>query len=338
VLLPLVLVVVRRLVVDSVYSTVAVGDRFVISIVPHHVSQYSRNNKMGHVKGLSVQDNLQPTLDLLSELLLLQEENRSADRLRRVLLSHPQILGLSLENLRAKISYFDAIDRLAPDGATTSLASRVLIRAPAVYSLSLRDNIVPTVEYLARVWGTATVPMRWEAGFAVVDSDGTAVSNPKCQTNHGPSSLAALLGEYPSILTLSLKRNIQPTIGFYQRAGYLTLNDDHGRLTRSADGKLHVIRGRYIAVSLFNRLLPRWHYCLSSLASKEDPGGGAPDLPPPSPLLPLHVLAGTTDEGFCRYFEFDPQDYADFKEEATPRLKFSFQFDTWLSTGVPIDV
>ena len=78
-----------------------------------------KNSGAGILLGLSVRDNLQPTLDLLSELLLLQED-RSVQRLRRVLLSHPQILGLSLENLRAKISYFDAIDRLSQDGTTTT--------------------------------------------------------------------------------------------------------------------------------------------------------------------------------------------------------------------------
>ena len=30
--------------------------------------------------------------------------------------------------------------------------------------------------------------------------------------------------------------------------------------------------------------------------------------------------------------------YANFQQEAVPRLKFTSQFDAWLRTGVPIDV
>jgi hypothetical protein len=79
--------------------------------------------------GLSVEDNIQPTLDFLSGLL-------STDMLRRTILAHPPILALSLQNLRNKAAYFDAIENDNTNTKqSTRLASRILIRSPAVYSL-----------------------------------------------------------------------------------------------------------------------------------------------------------------------------------------------------------
>jgi len=82
------------------------------------------------------------------------------------------------------------------------------------------------------------------------------------------------------------------------------------------------IPGRYIASSLFHRLLPRWHYCMKK------------EIPKP----PLYVLVGTTDESFCERMSLNVNQYLLFKQEAIPRLKFSSQFDTWLKTGRPIEI
>jgi hypothetical protein len=78
--------------------------------------------------GLSVEDNIQPTLDFLSEIL-------STNMLRRTILAHPPILALSLQNLRNKAAYFDAVENGIVKKQSTRLASRILIRSPAVYSL-----------------------------------------------------------------------------------------------------------------------------------------------------------------------------------------------------------
>jgi mTERF len=273
----------------------------------------------GAILGLSVTRNIQPTLELLSSML------PSSNDLRKTLVSHPQILGLSLSNLRAKIEYFNKLDSLAwhnnncsaVDREGISLASRILMRSPTIFSLSLRENIRPTVEFLGRIWGAAT-----PSDPSVDDCAPVSVSSSKTLT-----PIAPLLFEYPSILTLSLKGNIQPTVNFYVRAGYLSLNDD-GRLDTS-HGREKIVRGRYIAASLFTRLLPRWNfYCEQKQGENENLF-----VPPP-----LHVLAGTTDNVFCEKCGLKLELYTLFKETAIPRLKFSSQFDTWLHTGRPIDV
>jgi mTERF len=268
----------------------------------------------GSILGLSVSDNLSPTIDLLSTLL-------SVSELRKSLFSHPQILGLSLENLRTKIDFFHKIDQLDPswDPKRISLASRVLMKAPAVYSLSLPGNIVPTVQFLARIWGQPTLEEEEEqANLEPLDHP---VGTSKHETH---SLLGTLLRECPTILSMSLHGNIQPTVYFYARAGYIVLDDDD-RLQPFPDGTMTVIRGRYITASLFTRLLPRWHYC------QQKSGGDAFVAPP------LYILAGTTDEAFCSRYGYDISDYAKFKETEIPRLKFSSQFETWIHTGKAID-
>ena len=96
-----------------------------------------------------------------------------------------------------------------------------------------------------------------------------------------------------------------------------------------------------MAASLYNRLLPRWHYCLSRGFGTMDEGGRGdvgtreePSLPPP----PLHLLVQASDGLFCQALDLEYDDFMDFKEAAIPRLKFSSQFDTWLRTGRPIQV
>jgi hypothetical protein len=314
------------------------------------------------VLALSVKDNLEPTIDFLTDLL--RDRPDPASDLRKCLRSHPQLLALSLKNLHSKKAYFDAIDQnnhlsCSSSSSSSSLASRVLIRSPAVYSLSLGGNIVPTIEFMARVWGTKAPPVRWEDGDTDDDGNGNANDNnkssvePMIRDNDGSldsshsseeSSLVSLLGEYPSILTLSLEGNIQPTINFYNRTGYIQLDGDWNLVrgkTMSA-GKVSVLRGRYIAASLFNRLLPRWHYCQSVASSSVGDNADGEDNDDNDndtvPVIPLHVLVSATDSVFCDQMGIDHDDYIKYKTESIPRLKFSSQFDTWLKTGRPIDV
>ena len=272
----------------------------------------------GAILGLSIKDNIEPTIDLLSNML-------SNNELRKVLLSHAQILGLSLNNLRSKIAYFDAIDRMSPSNHAhtrkPSLASRILQKAPAAYSLSLTGNIIPTVKFLANIWGKPYL----NNDVNVLDE--TTYESQSPEQHQNASSLASLLGECPSILTVSLDGNIKPTVEFYTRTGYVSL-DNNGILQANSDGKVIIIRGRYITASLFHRLLPRWHYHVKEQKDKKH-----------EPLInpPLYVLAGTTDAEFCTKLGYNISDYIDFKDESSPRLKFRSQFDTWIHTGRPID-
>jgi mTERF len=268
----------------------------------------------GSILGLSVSENLNPTIDFLSTLLSVAE-------LRKPLLSHPQILGLSLENLRAKIDYFNRIDQMDQgwDPKKVSLASRVLMKAPAVYSLSLHGNIIPTVQFLARIWGQRCLEEEKRNLTPLDHLVGTSKTE-----NH--SLLGSLLRECPTILSMSLQGNIRPTVYFYALAGYILL-DDNDRLQSLPDGTMTVIRGRYITASLFTRLLPRWHYCQQKSSSH------TVFVAPP-----LYVLAGATDEAFCSRFGYDISDFLKFKEIEIPRLKFSSQLESWIYTGRAIDL
>lgn len=117
----------------------------------------------GSVLALSVDQNLKPTLEYLIEDLLL------AENLKKCVLSHPALLALSLANLKRKTNALDSISK--------GLASDVARRCPSVFSLSLDDNIHPTIEFLARVWG--------------------------CQEDD--TVIGTCLQEYPNVLTLSVE-------------------------------------------------------------------------------------------------------------------------------------
>jgi hypothetical protein len=235
----------------------------------------------GSILLLSV-GNLRQTLDVFKDIL--SREQKKGELLRRALVRHPQLLGLSLANLQSKADYFQSMD--------DRLAARVLVRATAVYSLSLSQNIVPTVEFLTGIWGDKT---------------------------------ASLLSEYPSILTLSLEGNLRPTVNFYNRTGYVQLDDNW----QTCDSGSTVLRGRNLAASLFQRLLPRWHFSLQY-----------------EKKLPLYILTSANDVAYCSFLGNGTDssrsdvllDYQAFRKEATPRLKFSSQFDTWIKTGRPIDI
>ena len=125
----------------------------------------------------------------------------------------------------------------------------------------------------------------------------------------------------------------------------------NGRSRGKGDKTTH-LPARYIATSLYNRLLPRWNYHIVQEAdrlnreSKNAPRSSA-SLSTTNPLSsdhpnhnrpPLHIIAGATDEAFCKRMNYDYVTYMKFKQEAMPRLKFSSQFATWIKTGQPIDV
>jgi len=140
-----------------------------------------------------------------------------------------------------------------------------------------------------------------------------------------------MLREYPGILTLSLEGNLQPTMRFYNQTGYTSLDEDWNLITRS-DGAPPIIRGRYIAASLFGRLLPRYHY-----DRKQTTSNSRRRRPPPPPPPPIHVLVGCTDVDFCTQRNLNLQEYTEFRTKESSRLKFLSQFDTWLQTGRAID-
>jgi len=189
--------------------------------------------------------------------------------------------------------------------------------------LSLKNNIIPTVEFLAKAWGASSPKIEWQDDALIVVK--TPPTNEKDK-----ESLSSLLKEFPNILTMSLEGNIQPTLTFFNRTGYIRL-DEEFRFQHVNNAR--PIRGRYIAASLFNRLLPRWHHLIANGWSV-----GQGDPPDPSTLPPLHLLVGATDRAFCEQMGYDIHDYVAFKDKSVPRLKFSSQFDTWLKTGRPIDV
>jgi len=264
----------------------------------------------GTILNLAIEENLQPTLAYLKETLAV-ENTSQMDALRKCLLLHPQVLTLSLSNLRRKVDYFSGLEEREKrrrgldqeSSNSSSLASRILRRCPTVYSLSLKDNIIPKVEILSRAWG--------------VEFESTV-------------SLSKLLREFPNILTSSLEGNIFPTLNFFNRTGYTRLTDDWEWVEGSAR-----IPGRYLGASLYNRLLPRWHYCLSQ--GSEDQGVDGESLIPTNPPS-LNMLVLANDAKFCESLALDLKNYVDFKENAIPRLKFSSQFDTWVKTGRPIQV
>ncbi|KAL9189358.1 hypothetical protein ACHAXT_009033 [Thalassiosira profunda] len=286
------------------------------------------------VLGLSVEGNLAPTIQYLLEILQSggePDEEASRKLLRKCVRKHPQILALSLGNLSAKRDYFDGIDekrdwQMGECGEGNakpkrSLAASILAGAPSAYSLSLAANIAPKVHFFSGLW------------------------------EGGGSSLADGLRECPQILTLSYEGNILPTLSFFNMTGYIDLDADGRPRTQqqppTAKRPSNVaIRSRYIATSLYNRLLPRWHYVLEEREKQQllaqELGAlseGSPKKAPSEAIRPpLHLLAGASDEVFCRQMRLSLDEYLSYKEEAIPRLKFSSQFAIWLKTGRPIEM
>lgn len=286
--------------------------------------------KFPGILGLSLEKNLRPTKQLVHNLLIVDKSEHCDSRLYKVLSSHPQLLALSPQNLASKAAYFDNIDA----NSSSTLASRIAIYAPSVFSLSLKENIMPKIEALSNLWGV---------------SYGTIVKG----GNKSERSLSKRIAEYPNVLTLSLEGNIYPSISFYNRTGYITCQSTTDQIAGHNNSMItqNYLPARYLAASLYNRLLPRWNFHIVQEAnrlnekeisivegfdeSKIGPGASpsALDRKPP-----LHILAGASDDAFCRRMKYDYDTYMDFKKEAVPRLKFSSQFDTWLKTGRPIDL
>jgi len=171
--------------------------------------------------GFSIDDNLMPTLqflqDTMTDSMKQSKDDGSSDEevseesskmlLRKCILKHPSVLALSIDNLHAKRDYFNSIGI----EKRQSLAKRILTSAPSVYSLSLENNIIPKIEYLATLWG----------------------DNGSSQNDNEGSFLLDNIYEYPHVLTLSMEDNINPTISFYNMTGYVKEGNN--------------IRGRYIA-------------------------------------------------------------------------------------------
>jgi hypothetical protein len=134
--------------------------RATLQLTPNELAKIVRT---GIVMGLSVDENLRPTLKYLEEELSL------GINLKKCILSHPQLLALSLANIEKKTEFFQSIG--------PSLAPRIARRCPAVFSLSLDTNIIPTLDFLSRIWGC-----RWD-----------------------DSAMEACLTEYPNVLTLSVQ-------------------------------------------------------------------------------------------------------------------------------------
>jgi hypothetical protein len=168
-----------------------------------------------------------------------------------------------------------------------------------------------------------------------------------------------------------MQGNIIPTLSFYNMTGYIKL-DTHVRSTRQIGNDLSIqqqqqsqqdytmvsIRSRYIATSLYNRLLPRWHFLLEErerrkqqrqqlqyqiLSTLEESIISNPasyqNNTTAFHLLPsLHLLAGASDSNFCTQMKISLTEYLNYKEKEGARLKFTSQFDTWLKTGRPIDL
>jgi len=326
------------------------------------------------VLGLSVECNLKPKIKFIGDILKMsgtertksitndvEGEDASKILSRKCILKHPQILALSLSNLRAKRDYFDGIDGDEtsmppagssdehPSGRSPTLAARILKSAPSVYSLSLAENVIPKIEYLASLWNSNVL------ASCTTDDQSDKTSN----------ILSDNLREYPQILTLSKEGNIVPTLSFYNMTGYVRL-DANGIPQKQQSSIMqqptYNIRSRYIATSLYNRLLPRWHFLMreqekhqlerqlllrstSSTDSNEPVSAPKYVIPTssstsamPVSLPPLHLLAGASDEVFCRQMKLSLMEYLTFKEQNKSSLKFSSQFDRWLKTGHPIDM
>ena len=274
---------------------------------------------------LSLDGNLRPTVTILQDLMTsVGDATKRKEALYKSLSLHPQLLALSPKNIAKKAAYFNSLVKLdRPFIPKTSLAARIAISAPSVYSLSL-DNIRDKIQCLSSLWG---------------DEDENK-ANKRSQPRF--NVVAKQVFVYPIILTCSLEGNIQPTISFYNRAGYMTDTDG----ANDGKKKLVYLPPRYIATSLYNRLLPRWNYHLIQSQGKDD---DSVDLSRSAiderkndvsfaTKPPLHLLAGATDELFCKSMKYDYDTYIKFKKEAIPKLKFSSQFDTWIKTGLPIDM
>lgn len=249
--------------------------------------------------GLSLEQNLKPTTNMIRTVVERYESKSkcATDLLHKTLLVHPNLLALSPQNLNEKTKYFDSLS--GSDNDTPSLSARLLVTVPSVFSLSLQHNIQPKIDYFRMLWN--------------VSGD-----------QNTSKKVSKYLYEYPNVLTLSLEGNIQPTVNFYNRTGYISL--DH----LGQNQLKNTLPPRYIAASL-TRLLVRWNFYLAQESQQRNNLDPAASNKPP-----LHTLATATDRNFCSKMGYNFSVYLKYKEEIEPRLKFNYQFETWLKTGLPI--
>ena len=205
----------------------------------------------------------------------------------------PQILALSIDSLASKVEYYNS---LGSNTTGVPLASRIAFRHVNVLNMHVADNVVPKLEFLSKVWGVS-FPSTGETTDPYRDEDDHAL-------------LSHLVGDYPDVLALSLEKNLQPTMEFYNQTGYMELGDDW---TLQKGGR--AIPGNHIVGSLSNRLLPRWHYVHQQLGEGKEGEAQAHSLDiKPS----LSALNRATDRSFCEMFGFDVQDYTKFRLEYAP--------------------
>jgi hypothetical protein len=280
------------------------------------------------ILGLSVDDNFKPTLYYLLQILNPKDDAEGRQALNKCVLSHPPILALSQKNIKQKVDYFDAMDAAAGGGdggfssavletgtGDDSLAARIALRSPVVmFSLVSRTtlyqlwNFWPRYGVLQRQVWNGRIPNSSSGRIANQNEDPPLLQQQfrtrrsDAVTTDSPQQWALLLRDYPGILTLSLEGNLQPTFHFYNKTGYTTL-DENWNLVQGEPK----IRGRYIAASLFQRLLPRWHYWMEQ---KQKSSSSAAFLRPP-----LHVIAGSTDASFCKWLGYNLDEYLAFQNE-----------------------
>lgn len=267
---------------------------------------FLKQPKHAGILALSVEKKLRPTFELLLKHL-------KSSEVRKCIMQHPQLLALSINNLKSKIKYFESLDATREIDVLrgdSSLVTRILERAPATFSLSLQENIVPKIQFLSGIWG-------------VQETESSACDD----------SIASMIAEYPTILTLSIEGNLRPTAQFFNRTQYIALDETYKLREAESVGSERVdaptrLRARYLATSLYHRLLPRWNFV--QLAS---PKGRALNE---TTNIPLHVLAGSTDAIFCQKMNISLVEYNLYKSEAVPQLRFFSQFEIWLKTGRPI--
>lgn len=262
---------------------------------------------------VSVEQNLKPTMEYLSYVMGGPDEGM----LRQCLLGHPQILNLALTNIKRKVEFFDSIQPppLDADGnriPAQGLAARVMSKSPPVYATSLTQSIIPKVIFLARVWGINV----------------ERLDNESIRVQAG-SELADLLSEMPSVLTLSLEDNLQPTLRFYNSTGYIKL--DEGFNLKEQSDYCYRIRGRELCASLFQRLMPRHHFVLSRCKN-------AHSQSITGPLMSLNTLVALTDEAFCKLWGVTIEEYEHFKEKEVPQLRVHAQIEAWLGYSWSMDL
>ncbi|KAK1741147.1 hypothetical protein QTG54_008399 [Skeletonema marinoi] len=276
----------------------------------------------------------QPTLFQLSL------GNKQKKLLAKIVTNHPNLLQLDVDsNLRSTAQFLRDYCDLTDSELATVVGSN-----PSILGLAVDGNLRPKMQLLTMFLKRA----RNKAAAAAMDYfDDIDV---KSNTGKSDNTLAVrLLATAPSVMD-----NIQQTLSFYNMTGYIDLPNKEGMTTENAGN----VRSRYIATSLYNRLLPRWNFLLKEqerkeqllgvLAAKTDDTSRAeatkyhlPSSKTPRDkvlLPPIHLLAGASDEVFCRQLNLSLSEYSAFKEEAAPRLKFNSQFELWLKTGRPIDM